>query len=139
VLAAKPIDSETQLIQFREDALRTAILITLADGTITEEEIEALMQVARDVLERPLDREELGRLCASAQRLNISPSNFVLTAKAGWSKDQALLVLQAAFLSASAGGTLNQSQMEQLSQLRELLGLADDEYRIAIEEAVSLS
>lgn len=130
---------QAQWEQFREQALRATILVTLADGTITEEEIEALQSVSRQLLEYPIDRDELGMHCASAQRLGVPAKNFILSAKTGWSQEQCRMVLQAAFLAASAGGELNPQQLAMLKELRDVLNLTDDEYLEAIEEAVNLA
>ena len=137
--ATQETQKEQELQQFREDALRATVLITTADGTITEEEIEAIMLVADRLLDRPIDRDQLGALCASAQRLRISPLNYIRSVKTGWTKEQSIVVLQAAFLAASAGGELNSAQSETLSQLQDLFELTTAEYEDAIEYALSLT
>lgn len=133
------IHEEAKLLQFKEDALRAAILITTADGTISEREISALLNVSDKLLQRQLDRDELGSLCSSAQRLGISPANFIDSCKARWSHDQAKLVLQAAFLAASAEGELNSKQLEMLVTFKDRLKLSDLEYEQAIEDALLLA
>ena len=127
-----------KLEQFREDALRATVLITTADGTISEAEIGAIQQVATHLLGRPIDRDELGSLCASAQRLGVSPVNYIRSAKAQWSQEQCAIVVKAAFLACSAEGELNEAQLKVLGQLKEMFNMTDEEYESAIDEAVSV-
>lgn len=127
-----------QLAQFREDALRATVLVTTADGSISEAEIDALLVVSSKLFERPIDREELGALCASAQRLGVSAPNYLLTVKRQWSPEQCITVLKAAFLAASAEGELNPAQLKMLRDLQDLFNLTDAEYQQAIEEALLL-
>lgn len=124
--------------QFREEALRATVLMTTADGTISESEIAAIEQVSERLLDRPVDREELGALCASARRLGIAPTHFILAASKRWNKDQRTTVLKAAFLAASAEGELNEAQLKVLGELREMFDMTDEEYQSAIEEALQL-
>lgn len=125
--------------QFREDALRATILITTADGTITEPEISAIMKVSEYLLNRPIDREQLGALCGSAQRLRIAPENYIRSVHTSWDQDQRTKVLQAAFLAASAGGELNDSQLQMLGRLKELFEMTEEEYAWAIESALEIT
>ena len=127
-----------KLEQFREDALRATVLITTADGTISESEISAIQQVAAKLLERPIDREELGALCASARRLGVSPVNYIRSVKANWSQEQCSLAVQAAFIACSAEGDLNAEQIKVLGQLKEMFNMTDLEYEEAIEQAVAV-
>lgn len=124
--------------QFREEALRAAVLVTTVDGTITEREIQALQQVADRLLDRPIDREDLGALCSSTRRLGITPLNFMLSASKRWSQEQRITVLKAAFLAASAEGELSDSQIKMLGDLRRMFDLTEDQYQAAIEEALQL-
>lgn len=127
-----------QLEQFREDALRATVLITTADGTISESEISAIQQVSKYLLERPIDREELGALCASARRLGIAPVNYIRSVKSAWNQEQCAIVLKAAFLACSAEGDLNAEQLKTLGQLKEMFNMTDQEYEQAIDEAIAI-
>lgn len=135
----REMHQEAQAAQFREDGLRTAILVTTADGTISEKEISALLTVAHKLLERPLDREELGALCASAARLGITAANYVESCKKRWNPSQGIVILQAAFLAASAEGDLGPGQLAMLADLKSRLNFTDREYVEAIEEAIALA
>jgi uncharacterized tellurite resistance protein B-like protein len=129
----------SQREQFREDALRATVLITTADGTISEAEIAAIHQVSEHLLQRSIDREELGALCASARRLGIPPVNFIRTVKANWNQEQRTTIVKAAFLACSAEGDLNPEQLQILGQLKEMFDMTDREYEMAIEEALAIS
>lgn len=122
--------------QFLDEAMRSAILIVLADGKISEAEIETLLRIADGLLERPLDRDELGHLCSVAMQNQIEAKNYVLTVSRRWNQSQRVLALQAMFLAASAEGELSERQIKLLGELREILELTDREYESAIEDSL---
>ncbi len=123
--------------RFRDEALRAAILVVLADGYMSEAEIEALQQVANGVLNRPTDRDELGEMCSNALANKVSAKNYVMTASRSWSQEQRGVSLQAMFLAASAEGKLEGARIEMLAQMRDILELTEREYQSAIESALS--
>ncbi len=122
--------------QFRDEAVRAAVLVVIADGKISENEIEALQGVASRMLQREVDREELGRLCSIAQQNKIEAANYVLTVSHRWSQEQRIQALQAMFMAATADEGLGQPQMKILSEMRDILELTDLEYERAIEQAL---
>ncbi len=122
--------------QFLDETIRAAVLIVMADGVMSEEEIDALQRIASGLLDRPLDREVLGHLCSVAVQNGIEAKNYVLTVSQRWNQDQRTLALQAMFLAATAEGDLGQAQITLLGELREILDLTDQEYEQAIEEAL---
>ncbi len=123
--------------QFHDEALRAAVLVVIADDEITENEINALQRVASHLLDRPVDREELGRLCSIAQQNNIVATNYVLTVSRRWSQQQRVQALQGMFLAASAEGEMGSEQIEVLTDMREILELTNAEFEAAIEEALT--
>ncbi len=123
--------------QFRDEAVRSAILVVIADGTISEEEINALRRITSRLLAREVDREELGRLCSIAQQNQIEIANYVLTVSRRWSQEQRIMALQAMFLAATAEGEVSKQQMQTLARMRELLDMTDLEYEQAIEGAIA--
>ncbi|WP_236010636.1 TerB family tellurite resistance protein [Candidatus Laterigemmans baculatus] len=125
--------------QFCEEAMRAAVLVTTADGRISEQEIQALHHVGERLLDRPISREELGALCSSTRHLGVSPLNYMLSGSRRWSQAQRTTVLQAAFLAASAEGELSESQLRMLGDLRKMFELSDEQYQTAIEEALELA
>ena len=122
--------------QFRDEAVRSAVLVVIADGEITENEIEALQRVASHMLQRPFDRDELGRLCSIAQQNKIEAANYVLSVSHRWSQDQRIQALQAMFMAATADEGLGETQMKILTQMRDILELSDREFEQAIEQAL---
>ena len=122
--------------EYRDQVVRASVLVVLADGEISENEILALQRIASRMLERAVDREELGRLCSIAQQNQIKAANYVLTVSRRWSKEQRSQALQAMFLAASAERDMSQSQIEVLAKMREILELSDAEYEAAIEESL---
>lgn len=130
------VHQEIQDQQFRDEALRSAVLVVLEDGLISEREIAALQTVSLHLLERPADREELGELCAIATDNKVQTRNYVISVSRRWNKMQKIKALQAMFLAASAEGQLGASQVKLLSQMREILNLSEQEYEFAIEEAL---
>jgi uncharacterized tellurite resistance protein B-like protein len=122
--------------QFRDEALRAAILVVLHDNQISNAEIAALQEIADRVFERLIDREELGELCSIAEQNKISARHYVLTVSRRWSETQKSEALQAMFLAATAEGTMSESRVKLLSEMREILELTEREYQTAIEAAL---
>tara|TARA_R110002049_G_scaffold305056_1_gene501013 strand:+ start:62644 stop:63276 length:633 start_codon:yes stop_codon:yes gene_type:complete len=122
--------------QFRLEAIRSAVLVVLADGHITEAEISALEVVVSRLLERPVSRDEIGEICSIATQNQIEAGNYVLTISRGWNQTQRKTALQAMFLAASAGGELNDEQLKTLAKMRDILEFTDSEYETAIGEAL---
>ncbi|MEM1069114.1 MAG: TerB family tellurite resistance protein [Planctomycetota bacterium] len=125
-----------QEAQFRDEALRASVLVVIADDQITEAEINALQLVGNQLLERPVDREELGQLCSIAQQNEIEAANYVLTVCRRWTQKQRSVALQAMFLTATAD-EMGDEQTTLLAKMREILEFTDDEYHQAIEEALA--
>ena len=123
--------------QFLDEAVRSSVLVVIADGEITENEIAALQLIASRLLDREVDREELGRLCSIAQQNQIEPANYVLTVSRRWNQKQRSQALQAMFLAATAEGEMGKSQMQLLANMRDILEMTDAEYEAAIEEALT--
>ena len=90
--------SEVAEEQFCREAVRSAVLVVLADNQITENEIKCLQTIASQLMKRPVDREELGQVCSSAQQHRIEPANYVLTVSRAWNQKQRVRALQAMFL-----------------------------------------
>ncbi len=121
---------------FSDQAVRSAILVVLADGVMTENEISALQQIASRLLNRSVDREELGQLCSIAKENRIEAKNYVLTVSRRWNQHQRSIALQAMFLAATAEGEMGDAQIQLLAEMRDLLDLSDQEYETAIEHAL---
>lgn len=122
--------------QFLDEAMRSAVLLVLIDGKISEEEIEALLRIGNDLLHRDLDRDELGRLCSLAMQNSVKAQNYVLTVSRRWSQPQRVRALQAMFLAATAEGELSDQKLKALAELKNILDLTDTEYESAIEQAL---
>ncbi len=122
---------------FSDQAVRSAILVVLADGVTTENEIAALQRIASRLLKRFVDREELGQLCSIAQENGIQAKNYVLPVSRRWNQQQRSLALQAMFLAATAEGEMGSSQLQLLAEMRDLLDMSDNEYQAAIEQAIT--
>ena len=122
--------------QFRNEVVRSAVLIVLADGVTTPKEIDALGRIAQRVLQRDVDREELGRLVSIAQENKIKALNYVTSVSKRWSQQQRGHALQAMFLAATAEDGLGEKQMKLLSDMQGILEMTHEEYEGAIEEAL---
>ena len=121
---------------FRDEAIRASVLVVLADDVTTPREITVLQRIATHLLERRVDRDELGRLCSIARENRITATNYVLTVSRKWNRDQRSRALQAMFLAATAEGGLGQEQLRVLAEMREILDLTEEEYQSAIETAL---
>ncbi len=122
--------------QFKDEALRSAILTVLIDQQITPGEIDTLISLSNDLLQRPIDREELGQLCSIAVDNRIKPDHYILTVSRRWTQQQRRLALQIVFLAATADEPLDGQRLELLGRLREIFDLTDAEYQATIEEAI---
>lgn len=127
---------QIQTEQFREEALRSAILVVLEDHHITETEIESLQRIASRLFSRWFDREELGELCSIAQQNKIRARNYVLTVSRRWSQTQKSEALGAMFLAVTAEGKMGEAQLKVMTEMRDLLELTEQEYQSAIEAAL---
>lgn len=123
--------------QFRDEAIRSAVLMTLLDDKITESEIQSLQSIADDLFDRRLDREELGRLSSIARQSGIHASNYVLSVSKRWTMPQRMLALQGIFLASTAGDEeLSPKKLATLKTMQHLLELSDAEYQAAIDDAL---
>ncbi|WP_246151854.1 tellurite resistance TerB family protein [Rubripirellula reticaptiva] len=134
------MDQETheaaEAVKFLDEALRAAILVTLVDGTISEPEIQSLIEIASYMQDRDVDRDEIGHLCSIAQQNKIEAVNYVLTVSIRWNQKQKRQALQAMFLAATAEGEMTDKKVKTLAKMQELLGMTDAEYQDAIEAAL---
>lgn len=123
--------------QFRDEAIRSAVLMALVDDEITEPEIESLLHLSDLLYARPLDREELGRLCSIARQAGIQVNNYVLTVSRRWTRKQRMLALQGMFLAATAcEEETSREKLVALHSLRDLLELSEEEFQAAIDDAL---
>ncbi|MDA8745916.1 TerB family tellurite resistance protein [Rubripirellula amarantea] len=122
--------------QFRTEAIRASVLVTLVDGTISEEEINGLLKVSRGVLDYDLDREELGHLCSVARQNQIEATNYVLTVSRRWTQEQKMKAIEAMFLAATVDPEMSDVKLQVLAKMREVLDLTDREYQTAIERGL---
>ena len=127
---------EVQTEQFRDQALRSAMLVVLENHYISQTEIDALQRIASGVLGRRVDREELGELCSIAQQNKIRARNYVMTVSRRWSQAQKSEALQAMFLAATAEGKMDEPQIKVMTEMRDILELTEQEYESAIEAAL---
>jgi hypothetical protein len=126
-----------QQSQFRDEAIRSAILVALADGGISENEIATLLAIAETIFDQPLDREELGRLSSVAAQTGIDADRYVMTVSKRWNVEQRLLALQGMFLAATAGEeTPSAKKMAMLKSMRDVLNLTETEFQTAIDDAL---
>ena len=122
--------------QFREEALRSTVLVVLEDQTISEAEITALEKIVQRYQGRNVNRDELGELCSIAQQNKIHARNYVLTVSSRWTEPQKSQALQMMFLAATAEGKMEEPTTNLLADMREILGLTEQDYQLAIEHAL---
>lgn len=123
--------------QFRNEAIRSCVLMTLEDEEITEPEIQSLLRISRVLLNNPIEREELGRLCSVAMHSGIETQNYVLTVSKRWTMQQRYLALQAMFLAASSGEKdISDAKIRQLARMKDLMDLTDTEFEAVVEDSL---
>lgn len=128
--------------QFEDEALRAAILVTLAkDDTlgsdeISESEIQCLLRIASHLAGEKIDREVLGLHCSIARENAIKVIHYVTTVSIRWNAEQSAEALGAMFLAASSGGEMDADKTEILTAMRDILNMSDEQYHVAIEDAL---
>ncbi|QDV67921.1 Tellurite resistance protein TerB [Rosistilla carotiformis] len=125
--------------QFHQEVMNVAVLTVVADGEITEAEIKSLGHVAEMLFGEPTDREDLGRMCAAATQVGYKPHNYLRSVMPRWDRDQKYLAMKAIFMAASAEGDLTPEQLEALVAVRRTLGLSEEDFQAAIEEALAIA
>ena len=123
--------------QFHDEAIRAAVLVVLADGTTSDAEIAALRRIATRLLQRDVDREELGQLCSIALENQIEASNYVMSVSPRWSPEQRSLALQAMFLAATAEAGMGEPQMAALTEMQQISQMSPAQFETAIEAALT--
>lgn len=123
--------------QFRDEAIRSSVLMALEEDDITEPQVRMLMHISEVLFDRPIDREELGRLCSIARQSTVRPTNYVLTVSRRWTMTQRLLALQGMFLAAtSTDEELSDDSIATLKYMRDILELTENEFRVAIDDTL---
>jgi len=139
-LAALEVDERTfrenQESNFRLTLFHAAVMVVIADDTISENEIQALIELGNQLLPDGMDRENLGAICSSTRQNRIPPTNYIATVSKPWSTAQKRAAVQAIFLAATADGKLEGPQLKLLKWLRDEFGMSEPEYQTAIEQAV---
>jgi hypothetical protein len=139
-LAALEVDERTfrenQESNFRQTLFHAAVMVVIADDTISEGEIQALIELGNQLLPDGMDRESLGAICSSTRQNRIPPTNYIATVSKPWSTAQKRIAVQAIFLAATADGKLEGPQLKLLKWLRDEFGMSEPEYQTAIEQAV---
>ncbi len=118
-----------------EELLHAAVLVVLADGFISEKEIDALLRVGNKLGVAPLDREELGAICSSASLNRILPTNYIATVARSWNERQKREALKVLFYVCTAD-QLGESQLQLLAWLQQHFDLSDNDYQLAVDEVV---
>ena len=127
-------ESHQQLLdeQVQHEIFRSMILFVLTDGYMNAEEIAPLGNLASKIFSRPIDREELGRLCSRAEQSGVRAGHYVESVFKHWNGDQQRLAIQVMFLAASLRGELGSDRTEVLMGMRERAGLSESEFEALI-------
>jgi len=128
---------ESQNLQFRLDVFQSAAMVVTSDGSLSEQDIETLLELGNQLMPGGIDREQLGALCSSIRLNGVTPKNYISTVSRHWSTTQRRTALQAIFVAASADGKLDDAKVSLLSWLREQFGMCANDYQNAIEDAVN--
>lgn len=123
--------------QFAAEAFRAAVLVAQHGDAISEAVIEELLAIAERLLDEPITRDDLGRLCSSATQNGVSATNYVRSVSRGWTTEQRQFALGAMFVAATAQGEPDAAKLKLLASLRDAMDLTDEEYQQAIEAAIA--
>ncbi len=129
---------ESRGLQFRYDAFHAAVMVATADGTISETEIDVLMEMGTRVLPQGLTREQLGAGCSSIRQNRIPPKNYIASVSKTWTVPQKRTALQLFFLAATADGELKDAKLKLLAWLSDHFGMSPAEYQEAINDAIEV-
>ena len=133
---ARRVHEEIQLEQFHGELFRASVLVTLADGDISEREIATLLTIADDLHVGPHNRDSLGQECSVARENGIEPLNFFRSVAPRWNQEQRSYALQTIFLAATAEGEMGDEQTKIVSSLRDIFDMTDREFEASIEEVI---
>ncbi len=121
---------------FRSDSfliLRTMVLMLLADDVAGEDEIEAVMEIFREVTGHTLSREAVLADIADARASGKSLNDYLPALAAVLTEERKLLLIEVLFLVALADWELHDSELETLNTVAEGLNISPDDMALHLE------
>ncbi len=126
-------DPQAAISAFNEDLKRVMILMALADGPVDADEIAAMKAFFQRVTEQALGDAEIQQEVRLAQGAGTDVSQYAASRAADWADAGLVLIIQAAFAVASAGGALHPAKQGQLQQLKTTLNVSDEDFKVIIQ------
>ena len=121
---------------FYDDVRRIMVLVMLADDEVDDAELACLREYYQRLSGRPLGEQLLASELRAARAARTSTLEYAARIGDQLSTEQKQVLVEAAFVMATATGALKPPQQEQLRQLPEVLEMSDEEFRGAVERAV---
>lgn len=118
---------------FDADLLKVLALMMVEDGHVTENEIGVARRVFKNMREKNLSREDLGRSCSQVRLLRLNTLSFLATAGKRCSHEQKMLLVQGMFAVAGADGEISPGRMASLVQAQKILELEEREFQMSVE------
>ena len=122
--------------QFAESVMRASVLVVATTGHVDDEDIDTLLDLARDKLGLEMDRDDLGLMFSQAHTARVHPVDYLTTISRTWNQKQKAEAVETLFLAASTGGEIEPSQMEVLMATRQMFAMTDQEYERCVEAAL---
>ena len=120
--------------QFAQHLRRVMVLITLAEETPQNNQIETLQRCYAKLAGGDVPRDQLIRDMELATAAQTDAATYVTKMLDHLSSEQQRTLIHAACLAASTGGPLQTSQLQQLQRLGQVLGFTDYDLRTIIAE-----
>lgn len=123
--------------QFAEHCRRLMILMMLADGVASEEEIAVVNHQTDRLGGEPYSADEMWNAISLARQAEISVAEYAREIGPTLSTVEMENVIRCLFLVAAASGELGQAQQSMLQHLPQSLGVSDEEFRRVVATAAN--
>ena len=138
-LSVADMDAE-QIKQLQREAIfelirRVLVVIVAADNMVTDEELETVRDFARRYQQADVTPEQLLREAAMVRDSGMDTVAYIRHIAGQLSGEDKVLLVEYAFLAATAGGELTESRQDLLKQMPAAIGMSEPDFREIIVRA----
>lgn len=124
----KPKYTQEQEVEITIVSLLTSMsLVALADGSIAEDEKEAMAQICEQLSGQRPTNEQIGSIIASANGLTRDQWESVLAHARDLPKENRVMVVKASILISASDGDLDDKEVEMIAHIAGLVGLSQSD------------
>jgi len=116
---------------------RALIVIVAADDAVTDEELDAVKDFCRANELDATDSEQVLREAAMVRKSGIDASAYLRHVAGQLSPEDKEILVEHAFIAATAGGELTEERQKLLKDLPEALGISEDDFRDMVVRATN--